>query len=81
MLALWTWTIWKGWRIRDSLLGTNMKCDPAKSAELIEQYAGIYFGPHSDKKYWISVRPGATPPTPLFANSSSIRSAKSFANS
>lgn len=43
-------------RTRDGLFWANMKCDPAKSAELMEQYAGIYFGPHSDKKYWITVR-------------------------
>lgn len=43
-------------RTRTGLFWANMKCDPAKSAELMEQYAGIYFGPHSDKKYWITVR-------------------------
>lgn len=43
-------------RTKDGLFLANMKCDPVKSAELMEQYAGIYFGPHSDKKYWITVR-------------------------
>lgn len=33
----------------------NMKCDPDKSAELMERYEGIYFGPHTDKKYWITI--------------------------
>lgn len=33
-----------------------MKCNPEKSAELMEQYTGIFFGCHSDKKYRITVR-------------------------
>ncbi|WP_237037737.1 MmcQ/YjbR family DNA-binding protein [Phocaeicola faecalis] len=33
----------------------NVKCDPDKSAELMERYEGICFGPHSDKKYWITI--------------------------
>lgn len=41
---------------RDGLFWANMKCDPDKSAELMERYDGIFFGPHSDKKYWITVR-------------------------
>jgi predicted DNA-binding protein (MmcQ/YjbR family) len=32
-----------------------MKCDPDKSAELMERYNGIWFGPYSDKKHWITV--------------------------
>lgn len=41
---------------KDGHIWANMKCDPEKSAELIEQYAGISFGFYSDKKYWITVR-------------------------
>lgn len=33
----------------------SMKCDPLKSAELMERYNGIVFGAFSDKKYWINV--------------------------
>lgn len=33
----------------------DMKCDPDKSAELMERYNGIQFGPYSDKKHWITV--------------------------
>jgi predicted DNA-binding protein (MmcQ/YjbR family) len=33
----------------------SMKCDPDKSAQLMDCYEGITFGYHSDKKYWISV--------------------------
>lgn len=33
----------------------NMKCDPERSAELMERYEGIFWGPYSDKKYWITV--------------------------
>lgn len=40
---------------RDGHFLANMKCHPEKSTELMEQYAGIFFGPYSDKKYWITV--------------------------
>lgn len=43
-------------RTKDGHFWANMKCNPEKSAELMEQYNGIFFGPHSDKKYWITVR-------------------------
>lgn len=33
----------------------DVKCDPDKSAELMERYKGIYFGPYTDKKYWITI--------------------------
>lgn len=33
----------------------NMKCNPEKSADLMERYEDIFFGCHSDKKYWITV--------------------------
>ena len=33
----------------------DTKCDTARSAELMEQYNGISFGPYSDKKYWITI--------------------------
>jgi predicted DNA-binding protein (MmcQ/YjbR family) len=33
----------------------NMKCDPDRSACLMDRYRGITFGYHSDKRYWISV--------------------------
>lgn len=33
----------------------NMKCDPERSADLMERFDGITFGYHSDKRYWISV--------------------------
>ena len=40
---------------KDGDFFVNMKCEPAKSAELMERYRGIVFGYYSDKKYWISV--------------------------
>lgn len=40
---------------REGRFWANMKCDTEKSAELMEQYDGILFGCHSDKKYWITV--------------------------
>lgn len=40
---------------RDGRFWVNMKCATDKSAELMEQYEGIFFGPYSDKKYWITV--------------------------
>ena len=40
---------------RDGVFIANMKCDTEYSAELMERYAGICFGYHSDKKYWITV--------------------------
>lgn len=33
----------------------NLKCNPEKSVELREEYTDIFFGPYSDKKYWITV--------------------------
>lgn len=33
----------------------NLKCDTGKSAELMKEYSDIFFGPYSDKKYWITV--------------------------
>lgn len=38
-------------RPKDGHFWANMKCNPEKSVELMEQYAGIFFGCHSDKKY------------------------------
>lgn len=40
---------------KDGNFWANMKCRPETSAELMERYEGIRFGPHSDKKYWITV--------------------------
>lgn len=34
----------------------NLKCDPERSEELREQYAGIGGGYHMDKKHWNTVR-------------------------
>lgn len=41
---------------KDGCFWANMKCDPARSTELREEYAGISFGYYSDKKYWITVQ-------------------------
>lgn len=40
---------------RDGRFWANLKCAPEKSVELREEYADIFFGPYSDKKYWITV--------------------------
>ncbi|MDR2805328.1 MAG: MmcQ/YjbR family DNA-binding protein [Dysgonamonadaceae bacterium] len=40
---------------KDGEFFVNMKCHPEKSADLMARYAGVTFGYHSDKKYWISV--------------------------
>ncbi len=40
---------------KDGCFFANLKCDPGKSAELMNRYDGILFGYHSDKRYWISV--------------------------
>lgn len=42
-------------RTKDGRFWANLKCDPAKSVELMERYEGIFFGFYSDKKYWITV--------------------------
>lgn len=42
-------------RPKEGRFWANMKCNPEKSAELIERYDGILFGYLSDKKYWITV--------------------------
>lgn len=39
----------------DGCFIANMKCSTERSAELMEQYDGIFFGRHSDRKYWITV--------------------------
>ena len=44
-----------GLRPKNGEFWANMKCDPEKSTELMEKYNGIFFGHHSDKKYWISI--------------------------
>lgn len=41
---------------KDGRFWTTMKCDPEKSVELMEQYTGIFFGPYSDKKHWITIQ-------------------------
>lgn len=40
---------------KDGRFWADVKCNPDKSAELMERYAGIYFGPYTDKKYWITI--------------------------
>lgn len=52
---------------RDGRFIANMKCDPERSAELRERYEGIFFGPHSDKKYWITVALESDVPDRLIA--------------
>ena len=44
-----------GLRPKNGEFWANMKCDPETSTELMEKYNGIFFGHHSDKKYWISI--------------------------
>jgi predicted DNA-binding protein (MmcQ/YjbR family) len=45
----------------------NTKCNPEKSASLMERYNGITYGYHSDKKYWISVYLESDVPDKLIA--------------
>ncbi len=52
---------------RDGRFIANMKCDPERSAALRERYEGIFFGPHSDKKYWITVALESDVPDRLIA--------------
>ena len=40
---------------KDGCIIANMKCSTEHSAELMERYDGIFFGRHSDRKYWITV--------------------------
>lgn len=42
-------------RPKDGRFWADMKCAPEKSAELVERYEGIFWGPFSDKKHWITV--------------------------
>lgn len=44
-----------GLRPKEGRFIANLKCDPEKSAELMEHYEGVLFGHYSDKKYWITV--------------------------
>lgn len=39
----------------EGMLLANMKCAPERSALLMERYGGIFWGPYSDKKYWITL--------------------------
>ena len=42
-------------RPKNGRFWADMKCNPDKSEELIEQYEDIFWGPFSDKKHWITV--------------------------
>lgn len=42
-------------RPKNGRFWADMKCNPDKSEELIEQYEDISWGPFSDKKHWITV--------------------------
>lgn len=49
----------------DSFEYINLKCDPERSAELRDRYAGITPGYHMNKKLWNSVNVGGNVPDPL----------------
>lgn len=49
----------------DDFTGINLKCDPERSIELREQYAGITPGYHMNKKHWNTVSIHADVPEKL----------------
>jgi len=43
----------------------NLKCDPARSLELQDQYAAIIPGYHMNKRHWITLTLDGSVPAPL----------------
>jgi predicted DNA-binding protein (MmcQ/YjbR family) len=50
----------------ESFEGANLKCDPERSIELRERYAGITGGYHMNKKHWNTVATDSDVPDTLF---------------
>jgi len=52
----------------DSFEVISLKCDPEKGAELREEYSGINYAYHFNKKHWIGVATDGSVPEQLMYN-------------